>query len=55
MLDTIRGLVRPLVTIAGFGTLIAMIILKVQVPDWFQVMVGMMISYWFASRKTTNG
>lgn len=58
MLDFIRGIVRPTLTWGGFTVLSAVVgyqalWLKQPVPDWYQIMVGMMIAFWFQSRKVS--
>jgi hypothetical protein len=54
MLEFIRGIVRPTLTWAGFGALVAMLLLGIESPEWFRTMVAMMISFWFAQRKPSG-
>ena len=57
MLEFIRGIVRPALALSGFGSLVYAMLQGINVPDWYQVMVGGIVGYWFASRgnKPANG
>lgn len=60
MLEFIRGMVRPTLTWVGFIALTAVVayrafILELDIPDWYQIMVGMMVAYWFGQRTHPNG
>ena len=56
-LDLVRGLVRPIVTLALVLTVSFMVLQALSVPDWYQQMVGMVIAFWFGQRTvgTPNG
>lgn len=51
MLDLVRGLVRPTLTWLGFISLPVFLVLKIPIPDWYQIMVVSMITFWFVDRK----
>ncbi len=52
MLNTIRGLVRPVVTVMMVGAAIVMIIGDIVIPEWFTTLVIAAVSFWFGSRLT---
>jgi len=55
-IETIRGTVRPIVTIIGFCSIIAMVFVGIGVPDFLIALVGSMMAWWFADRaKNGNG
>lgn len=55
LLAFIRGIVRPVLTAAGFGAIVYFISIGTAIPDWFQGMVAVMVGYWFGSRGTKQG
>ena len=60
MLEFIRGMVRPTLTWVGFVALTVVILFRAflldhDIPDWYQVMVGMMVAYWFGQRNNNGG
>lgn len=50
MLDFIRGIVRPTVTWMSVGAVILMLFTGIQVPEWFQLMTGVIVGFWFGQR-----
>ena len=50
LLKTVRGLVRPIVTVGGFGSAVVMIFGGVAIPDWYQALIVASVSFWFGSR-----
>ena len=55
MLNFIRGIVRPSLTWIGFISLVVFLLLKISIPDWYQVMVSTMVAFWFAGRMIGGG
>ena len=53
-LDTIRGLVRPLVTLGAFVVISALALMSKVTPTEYVALMGPFIGYWFATR-TGNG
>ena len=54
MLDTIRGLVRPVVTTVGFFAITAGFFLGKVPADIYVPMVTGMVTWWFASRPANH-
>jgi hypothetical protein len=55
ILELIRGLVRPTVTWGTVAAIIAMLMLSVPIPEWFQVMASVIIGFWFGQRENKDG
>ena len=53
--DMVRAVVRPVVTLVAFLSLVWFIAAKVVVPDWYQVFVVTIVLSWFQTRKPSNG
>ena len=51
-LDLARGLVRPIVTVLVVGVTAGMVIEGRSIPDGWWALVGTVVTFWFASRKT---
>lgn len=51
ILELVRGLIRPTITWLGFGAIIAMLFLEMDIPEWYQAIIVALISYWFAERN----
>lgn len=49
--EFVRALVRPAVTFGLVGAATYAILQAIVVPDWYQVMAGMALAYWFADRS----
>lgn len=55
-LDIVRGLVRPIITVMAFGSVVVMILAGVTVPEWYKDLVAAIILWWFATRSAkSNG
>ena len=48
--EIIRSIVRPLVTVAGFGSVVYMVIEGITVPEWYWTLVASLVAFWFAGR-----
>lgn len=53
MLETARGIVRPLVTVLLVVAVLVFLPLKVEIPDRLWDLVLVVIGYWYGSRKAT--
>lgn len=54
MLDFIRGIVRPILTLMGFAVASYLVIVGALSVEVYLPMVGMMVAFWFSERKS-NG
>ena len=52
LMALIRAVVRPLVTISGWGAVLGMVLTQTPIPEWFQVSVIGLTTWWFATRKS---
>lgn len=50
MVNTVRGLVRPIITLLVVGSAIAFVAVQLAVPEWFRDMAIMVTGFWFGSR-----
>ena len=55
MLDFIRGVVRPVITLGLVGAGMAMIFTNASVPDWYIAILGTAMTFWFVDRGTKKG
>lgn len=51
LMEMVRAVVRPVVTLSGWGAIIFMLLDGQDVPEWFQVVVVGLSTWWFASRQ----
>ena len=54
MLERVRGLVRPALTVMGFTVLSVLVLRSVVEVKEYIILVTSMVTYWFATR-THNG
>ena len=50
ILDFIRGLVRPVITLTVLGSLVGMILLRIPIPDQYWQLAMAVAIFWFATR-----
>ena len=59
LLEFIRGLVRPVITLFVVLSAIALVFLNifypVEIPDWYTTILGVVVTFWFVTRKDQNG
>ena len=54
-LHLVRGIVRPSLTWLGFIAALLFVYLKIDLPEWMQTMIAMMVAFWFSQRVPPNG
>lgn len=52
MMETVRAVVRPIVTISGWGTLIYLIVMGKEINQEFFIAVMGLTAWWFATRQS---
>lgn len=55
VLDLVRGLVRPVVTLVLVVSVTLMVFGRISVPEWYVTLVGTAVGFWFASRSGGSG
>lgn len=54
MLAFIRGIVRPIITFIGFGSLVGFLVLGIDIPDWYVALITSITVFWFATRAPNS-
>jgi hypothetical protein len=54
VLKLVQGLVRPTVTWLGFGSVIVLMYLRYDIPEWYQILIGVIVGFWFGQRGKTE-
>ena len=55
ILEFMRGVVRPAVTLGAVAATVAMLFIGLDIPDWWQVMLASIVAFWFAQRTAKKG
>jgi len=50
-IETARAIVRPIITLSGWGSLLYGVLQGINIPEWYWTAVVGFTSFWFASRK----
>lgn len=51
MMEWVRAIVRPAITLSGWGLIVALIARGQPVPEPFWALVGTLTAWWFADRR----
>lgn len=55
IVEFVRGIVRPILTVLAFASAVIMILAGIVVPEWYQNLVLTIIFWWFATRTANRG
>lgn len=50
LMELVRAIVRPVITLGFSGILVYKVLVGVAVPEWFQTTTIGLITWWFAMR-----
>mgnify|MGYP001573202101 CR=1 FL=1 len=54
LMELVRTIVRPAITVLGFGTITYMVIAEAKIPEWYWTSVVGNTAWWFADRNSTT-
>ena len=54
MMEIVRAIVRPVITLGGWCSLIYMVIKGITIPEWYWTAVIGFTSFWFAARMNNH-
>ena len=55
LMDFVRAVVTPAITLSGWGAIVYMVINAMSIPDAFWSTVGTSTAFWFATFRQGNG
>ena len=53
-IELIRAIVRPIITVMAVASTVMLISLQIPVPEWYQGLVLMIVTFWFATRTANR-
>ena len=55
IIELIRAIVRPIITMIAVASTVLLVLLQIPVPEWYQSLIIMIVSWWFATRTANRG
>ena len=53
-MEFVRAIVRPIITLSGWAVLLWMVATAKAPPEWFQVLVVGLTTWWYADRSSSE-
>lgn len=51
LMELVRAVVRPIITLSGWAFIIYSLIVGATVPEWFWTAAVSLVTWWFADRR----